>query len=644
VLVLLAHLLFAQLTFVLAVVFAGISKASRWRLSWLTVPAACGLAWTLAIGPRAAAAGFAAGPAEILAYLSGGGHPFTRLLHPHGAFADAGSWLPRQFPLALVVAAAEAALVGWLDWVHTDEWAVPPPRPGALAVVRGAVARRAIRAGAMVTREGFSLGIAPATGARVTLSWPEVAGGVLVTGAAAQAITVTSLQVVHAALRRRKPVIMVDRSGDAAVSGALAAACSATGTPLQVFGTGHGYYEPFRHAGPARRLAMTLALLDFDGPRGEPGWFPPTEEKSRGDGAVSGSARGVRTYLRAVLELIDEVPADSRTPIMDDVLHLLNPMALRTRLGLVSAASPRRTRLAELVRAAVRTAQADPEGLLVAARRLDTVRASPTGRWLAPAPGGIDLARVIRQRSAAVFSLDGPDLARLVCADILALGEDLRGIGVDGDGLVWLHGWPAGCQQGVDSPPAGAVAGLVTGGAAAGLPVLVTTTSPAAAADLADLMNAVLIHRLADAAAAGSLAARTGTQLVPAASLGAEQVPTGFFPPGRMAASLPALPLVPASAGLCQQERMVPGPAIAPGATAAPGAPAMPSGSAVPVVGAEFVPRPAVPARTLLSLRAGQFVLVVNLPGHRLVELGQGVRARLPQRAGRLVSANRKEQ
>ncbi|MGC2008832.1 hypothetical protein, partial [Trebonia sp.] len=77
VLVLLAHLLFAQLTFVLAVVFAAVSKTTRWRLWWLAVPAAAGLGWTLAIGPRAAAAGLAAGPAQILAYL-GSWHPLNR--------------------------------------------------------------------------------------------------------------------------------------------------------------------------------------------------------------------------------------------------------------------------------------------------------------------------------------------------------------------------------------------------------------------------------------------------------------------------------------------------------------------------------------------------------------------------------------
>src|SRR5579872_5496701 len=62
VLVLVAHLLLAQLTLVLAIVFAAMSKTTRWRLWWLAAPAAAGLTWTLAIGPRAAAAGFTAGP------------------------------------------------------------------------------------------------------------------------------------------------------------------------------------------------------------------------------------------------------------------------------------------------------------------------------------------------------------------------------------------------------------------------------------------------------------------------------------------------------------------------------------------------------------------------------------------------------
>ena len=85
----------------------------------------------------------------------------------------------------------------------------------------------------MVTRQGCALGVAPATGAVVELRWPEMAGGVLVAGTEGQQVTVTGLQLVHAALRRRKPLIVVDVSADGAIARALAVACAATGTPLR---------------------------------------------------------------------------------------------------------------------------------------------------------------------------------------------------------------------------------------------------------------------------------------------------------------------------------------------------------------------------------------------------------------------------
>ena len=204
--ILLAHLLLAQLTFVLAVIFAIVSKTSRWRLCWLLGPAVAGLAWTLAAGPGNALAGFAAGPSSILWHL-GGGHLAGRTGHPLAGFGGARGWLPRQFPVALILGAVEAALAGWLNWLHTDEWAVRPPRPGLVAAVRRAIATRVIRAGSVVTREGAALGVVPGTGAIAELRWAEAARGTLIVGAAAQDVTLAGLQLVHAALRRRKPVI-----------------------------------------------------------------------------------------------------------------------------------------------------------------------------------------------------------------------------------------------------------------------------------------------------------------------------------------------------------------------------------------------------------------------------------------------------
>jgi hypothetical protein len=576
------HLLFAQLTFILAVVFVAVSKASRWRLWWLAVPAVAGLAWTAAIGPRAAAAGFTAGPDQILGYL-GGDHPLHRLMHPHGAFAGAGSWLLRQAPLALIAAAAEAAIAGWLDWLHTDEWAVPPPRPGLVAAARGAAARRVIRGGTLVTRDGCCLGVAPSTGARVTLRWAELAGGALLVGASSADVAATSFQVVHAALRLRKPVIGLDLSGDPTIAEALAGVCSATTVPFRIFGTEGGYYEPLRAANARRRLAMALALIGPDGAR----------------------ARATETYLRGAFELMDAVPADPRTPVLDDIAHLLNPLALQARAGLIPASGPRAGALAGQIRECVRMAQAEPEIVLSAARDLEAVRTSHAGRWLGPGAGRadvIDLGRVIRERSAALFAPGTPGMTRLVCADLIALGDHLRGIGADGDGIVWL----CGCE----ALPRDLFAALVNGGAAAGLPVLATSTSPAAVAELASAVNAVAIHRLTDTQAAATLAARTGTRFAPAAASPPAMRPAALAPAG---AGL--VPLTPTGMG-------------------------RPVSEPVPVMGApapatELLPGPAVADAKLLSLRPGQFVLTASSPRYRLVELVETVPARVGRRDGR---------
>ena len=75
VLALVGHLLFAQLTLLLAIVFHVISRTSRWRPQWLMVPAGVGLLWVLAIGPPAALAGFTAGPSRVAGYLAEYGRP-----------------------------------------------------------------------------------------------------------------------------------------------------------------------------------------------------------------------------------------------------------------------------------------------------------------------------------------------------------------------------------------------------------------------------------------------------------------------------------------------------------------------------------------------------------------------------------------
>lgn len=440
--IVLAHLLLAQLTIVLALTFAVAGKVTRWRLYWLLAPAMAGLAWMLAAGPGQALAGFAAGPSSVLGHLAGA-HA-AGLVRPRAAFAGIGGWLPGQFPVALPLAAAEAGLIGWLDWLHTDEWAVPPPRPGAVAALRAARAGRRIRSGAVLTRDGLALGIAPSTGAVTGLTWPEMSQGVLVAGADAREVTLSCLQFVHAAIRRRKPVIVLDDGHDAGIARALAAACAATGTPLR---------------------------RDDDG----------------GAGASQLWGR----------------PGQSREP------------------------------------------------------------SGP----------GVDLSRVVSERSAALISVESPESAARAASRLTALGAALRRIGVDGDGLIWVPS--------AERLPASAIAALASDGAAAGLPVLAGAVSPATAGQLAGLVGALLVHRLTDRDLADGLAARAGTRLLPAAVAAAR-----------------AGQQLPAPTG--QQAYLTPSPVIGP--------------------------------RSLLALRPSEFVLVASVPRRRVVARSRLVPARLPRR------------
>src|SRR5690242_1076230 len=231
------HLLFAQLTMVFAVLFYLVTKVTRWRLTWLAIPAAVGLAW-VAAGPRAAVAGYTAGAARVAGYLGDSGHQAEHLMHFTAAFAGLGTWLPRQLPLALLVGAAEAALAGWLSWLHTDEWELRPARPGLIVAARRAATARAIRAGGVAAGDGGCLGIASGSGTRITLSWAEAAGSVSVCGSAASDVLTTGFQLVHAAIRRHKPVLAVDHTADPALAAQLAAVCAGAGVPLLVFGPG----------------------------------------------------------------------------------------------------------------------------------------------------------------------------------------------------------------------------------------------------------------------------------------------------------------------------------------------------------------------------------------------------------------------
>ena len=582
----LIHLLFAQLTLVLAVVFHVVTRLTRWRPQWLAAPAGAGLLWALAAGPAAVAVGFTDGPGKIAAYLGGVGRYPGRLLHLTSAYAGLAHWLPKQFPLALIAASAEAAIAAWLSWLHTDEWNLPGYRSGLLTACRRAYLTRFISSGGVVTRDGACLGLDAATGWRSAVSWPEADGGVLCTGSPGTGTTTTSFQLVHAAIRRRKPVIAVDLAGSDALAGSFAAVCAATHTPLYVLGTGApGYYDPLRGGDPARRASLVMGMIDW------------TE-------AADANRRSAAAYLTDLFAVTDAAPSDPRTATLDEIVHLLNPAALRARMEHVPGFHPRRQALAERVEVSASLLDADPQITAALAGQLSELRESAIGRWLRPGRGNrVDLGRVVRERAVVLVSLDAGRLGRpalmtanLVARDLLALCAELHRIGVPGDGLLWF-------DQCAGIAPA-TLAELITRGAEAGLSALLTSTAPEQVESLAEQASVLILHRLADPAVAPRFAAFTGEKFVPAG-----------------------------------------GPLAVVRETAAAAAPHLAS-SNHPVVAAEpaaqlgqlgpygLVRAPAVAGPSLGRLGNGEHVLVVSRPRHRLVTLALTVPARLTGRPG----------
>jgi hypothetical protein len=122
-----------------------------------------------------------AGPRQVLAYLGAIGRYPGHVLRPFAAYAGLGHWLPEQFPLALILAAAEVLLLSYLRrrQAGRDAW-----RTGAVVAARRLLTTLALRSGGVVTRNGCCVGVDVATGRRAEISWPEAEGGVLCAGTA----------------------------------------------------------------------------------------------------------------------------------------------------------------------------------------------------------------------------------------------------------------------------------------------------------------------------------------------------------------------------------------------------------------------------------------------------------------------------
>jgi hypothetical protein len=584
--------LFAPVTLGLAVAFHAIGKITRWRPVWLAVPAACGVVWVLAIGPAAALAGFLAAPRAVVALLSSVATDPTRLTHLDAASTGSVRWFPGQLPIALILAAGAAAVAWWLDWLHTDEWRLPAPRPGLVSVCRRRWTAAFVRHGGVLTRSGACLGVDAGTGQPAAVSWREAERGVLVTGSVRPAVSASGFQLVHAAIRLRKPVIVVDLASGGELAVSLAAVCAATGAPLQVFGAaGTGYYEPLRGGDPARKAALVVGMIDW--------------------AQAPGSARlGGQACLTDVFAVAGAAPGDPEMAMLDDVAGLLRPGALAVRMERVPPYHPRRASLAVRVAMTASRLAAEASTATFIAGQLTSLRASPLGHWLGPAPAAapglqISVGEVVRKRGAALFSLDraahgrpADTIANLVAQDATEVYTGLHRAAIGGDCLTWF-----GQCETVDPQ---ALAGLVSAGADAGLATVLSTGSAAAVGRLADQVSVLVLHRLDDHALAGQLARLTGRRLMPADrhSTDTAQAVTGW--------SEPAGALADAEGGIRARA-----------AGTGPAGLAAPPGTAW---------SPVVTGDDLCALGEDEFTLVPRTDVRRVVPLAVSIPARIPAR------------
>jgi len=388
--------------------------------------------------------------------------------------------------------------------------------------------------------------------------------------------------VVHAAIRRRKPVIAVDLTGAEGLAESLAAVCEAAAVPLRIFGpSGPGYYEPLRGGDPARKAALVMGMIDW--------------------GAVADHAR--RTcggYLNDLFAVAAAAPGDPGVPVIDDLVHLLSPAALRARAERVPPYHPRRAPLAERVRVSASLMQADPAAAAVLTEQLTGLRASHLGRWLRPEPPAgraatsarISLSGIVKDRGVALFSLDqavhgrsAAMIANLVALDTAAVFAASHRLQAGGDGLAWF----SHCEA-VDHS---ALAALLGAGAQAGLAVLLGTASAEAAGRVAGLVNVLVVHRLDDAGLAARLAPLSGA----AAYLG--EPGAAAAPPAFPAAQAPAAGPPPRGPWAAD-----PGPGAA---------------------GSALAGAPLVSPDALCRLRQDEFALTVKWPLRRVVPAGRFV-------------------
>ncbi len=252
-----------------------VDRLTRWRASWLAAPAVCGLVWVLMIGLPAATASLTAMPRAVLPILAAAVHDPRVIAGLPRIVSQPWRMLSRQLPAGLLLAAGLDAALRAVAGLRRAAPGPPAPRPGLVCWARGLVSARLVRSGGVLSRDGACLGTQHGSGRPAGISWSQAQTGILMVAATPRLAAESGFQVLHAAVRRRKPVIALDLVGNPDLAGRLRAACAVAGAPLYVVGPGgdstygHCGHEPQSReitlAAVVRRRAVVLFSL---GPRG----------------------------------------------------------------------------------------------------------------------------------------------------------------------------------------------------------------------------------------------------------------------------------------------------------------------------------------------------------------------------------------
>ncbi|HUZ52909.1 MAG TPA: hypothetical protein VMU94_10325 [Streptosporangiaceae bacterium] len=559
---LIAQLALAQLTLVLAALFVIIGRLSRWRLLWLAWPAAAGVGWVVTIGTGRAVAGYAAAGAHLIGSLTSPGPVPARLAHLAAAFRRWRQWLPGQLPAALIVAAAEASVVGRLGrlpwrrqagrpavtWageaagpggtaragdaadLGRPAWAgeaaglagppwagagaarggaVRPYRPGALVMARRAYLTASLRRGEVATADGGCVGIVGRTGRRASITWAEAQAGVLLTGQDAAAVTTTGLDLATAAIRHRKTVIIIDLACGAGYDAA-------------------GIVSAWRDAiGSGMRASIDSACADVQAPLlcfADPGTHYEPLSGVAPDRAAdlvlamidwTGLAPAKQSfcadYLRTALAVSAAAGPAARPhrPVLDDLASLLRPGALQLRLRHGAATMPGHDALNRRAAELATQQETDPAAaaaVLAVVTQLAGLRSPGIGTRLGQpglaAGAQVRLDRALAEREVVLFCLDPRMQGRPAVMVARLAVADLAGILAGRAGL----GAPADCLvwiNGCEAIDQAHLAALLALGPGTGTAVLLSTTAGGTAARLAGQVNVVAIRGRAPRGLAG---------------------------------------------------------------------------------------------------------------------------------------------